>query len=150
MTTPHIHTRDQAKARAKTIRAALAAQGREISHSAALERVAAEQGCKSWNALHARLSNAPEVPLQVGDRIAGSYLKQDFTGVVLGVHSVAEGSAYRISIELDQPVDVVTFESFSAFRRRVNGTVSPGGVSYAKTSDGVPHLVVARVADPVP
>ena len=149
MTTPPIHTRDQAKARARTIRAAMAADGRNISHAAALERVAAEHGFASWNALSARLSNAPEVALQVGDRIRGCYLKQDFEGVVLGVHSLAEGGAFRISIELDEAVDVVRFDSFSAFRRRVNGTVSPGGVSYAKTSDGVPHLVVARVADPV-
>ncbi len=143
--TPPLHTRDQAKARARAIRAALAADNRDISHSAALERVAAEQGFADWNTLSARLSNAPEIPLQVGDRVEGQYLKQAFAGVVLAVRSMAEGGALQVTIDLDEPVDVVTFESFSHFRRRVNATISPGGVSYAKTSDGVPHLIVSRL-----
>lgn len=145
--TPHIYTRDQAKARARAIRAEHAADDRPISHGAALERVAAENGYADWNTFSARLSNAPEIALQVGDRVAGEYLKQPFAGVVLAVRSIAEGGALQVTIELDEPVDVVTFESFSHFRRRVNGTISPGGVSYAKTSDGVPHLVVARASD---
>ena len=114
--TPLVHTRDQAKARAREIRAALAGQGTTISHSAALERVAAEQGYADWNTLSARLSNEPERPLAVGDRVAGSYLKQRFEGTVLAVASLAGGSAFRVTVELDEPVDVVTFASFSARR----------------------------------
>ena len=41
-------------------------------------------------------------------------------------------------------VDVVDWESFSAFRQRVTAMVSPEGVSWKKTSDGAPHLTVAR------
>ena len=142
--TPPIHTKDQAKARARTIRADYAAKSKYISHSAALERVAAEQGYPSWNALSARLSNQPDVPLALGDRVEGFYLKQKFEGVVTAVRSMSGDVAFHITIDFDEPVDVVTFESFSAFRRRVTATVSPGGVSFSKTSDGVPHMVVAR------
>lgn len=142
--TPTIHTRDQAKARARAIRAERAAGSHAISHSAALERVAAEQGYADWNTLSARLSNAPEIPLQLGDRVQGHYLKQAFVGTIIAMRSMAEGGAFHVTIEFDEPVDVVAFESFSHFRRRANATVSPGGVSFAKTSDGVPHLIVAR------
>jgi Glyoxalase superfamily protein len=41
-------------------------------------------------------------------------------------------------------VDVVTFDSFSNFRKRVWGVVGPLGESREKTSDGQPHLVIER------
>lgn len=80
-TTPPIYTRDQAKAYAHAIRAEAEARGARLSHSAALERVATELGYRDWNTAAARLSNAPLTPLQVGDRVAGSYLKQPSTGM---------------------------------------------------------------------
>jgi catechol 2,3-dioxygenase-like lactoylglutathione lyase family enzyme len=52
-------TIDQAKAMAKRLRAALTAQGIDISHSAALECVAAELGHDNWNVAAARLDAAP-------------------------------------------------------------------------------------------
>ncbi|MDF1792990.1 MAG: glyoxalase superfamily protein [Thalassobaculaceae bacterium] len=142
---PNIHTLDQAKARAREIRAEFAAAGSPIGHAAALEKVAGELGHRSWNALSARLTNQPEVPLQVGDRVAGRYLGQGFDARVLAVRSLSEGSAMAITLKFDQPVDVVTFDSFSFFRNRVTATISPGGTSFAKTGDGVPHLIVARL-----
>lgn len=147
--TPYICTRDQAKARAKIIRAEARQAGEEITHSAALERVAAEQGHPSWNAFSARLGNAPEIPLQVGDRVCGTYLKQAFDGVVLSVTSQGGGAAFDVVIEFDEAVDVVSFGSFNNFRRRIHTLISPGGTSFEKTSDGVPHMVVARVDDMV-
>lgn len=143
--TPPIHTADQAKAQARALRAAQAAAGRTISHSAALEQVARDQGYASWNALSARLSNAPEVALQVGDRTAGRYLGQPFEATVLAVRNLGQGQGLEITLDFDTPVDVVTFESFSAFRSRVTATISPGGTSFAKTGNGVPQLVVARL-----
>jgi len=142
--TPELYTRDRAKARARDIRAEMAANGWIISHSAALERVASEQGAADWNTLSARLSNEPDRPLQVGDRVEGRYLKQAFAGSVLAVASLAQGAAFRITVEFDEPVDVVTFDSFSALRSRVSVTVSATGVTREKTGDGIPHMVVAR------
>lgn len=137
-------TREQAKLRAHAILAEHALRGIAISHSAALEKVAAELGYRDWNTASARLSNLPEVPLQVGDRVAGSYLKQPFAGRVLGVREVYGGGSYEVTLQFDTPVDVVSFDSFSAFRHRVTATIGTDGMSAAKTSDGRPHLEVAR------
>ena len=52
-------TIDQAKAMAKRLRAALAAQNVDVSHSAALELVAAELGHDSWNVASAKLEAEP-------------------------------------------------------------------------------------------
>ncbi|MBL8575822.1 MAG: hypothetical protein JNK47_01225 [Mesorhizobium sp.] len=137
-------TREQAKQRAQAIRADHAARNAAISHSAALEKVAMELGYRDWNTASARLSNLPEVPLQVGDRVAGTYLKMPFAGRVLGVREVYGGGSYEITLQFDTPVDVVSFDSFSAFRSRVTATIGSDGVSTAKTSDGHPHMRVTR------
>lgn len=138
-------TRAQAKQRAAEIRAAEAAGGRTISQSAALERVAAELGYRDWNTAAARLTNLPPVPFAVGDRVEGRYLKQPFAGRVLAMRELSGGAAFQVTLELDEPVDVVSFDSFSNFRSRVNATISADGVSSSKTGDGVPHLTVARI-----
>ncbi|WP_165184419.1 glyoxalase superfamily protein [Caulobacter soli] len=52
-------TIDQAKAMAKRLRAALAAQNIDVSHSATLELVAAELGHDNWNVAAAKLDTAP-------------------------------------------------------------------------------------------
>lgn len=146
MSLTSISNRDQAKAWAREMRAELALAGTPISHSEALERVAQALGYRDWNTASAQLSNEPEVPLQVGDRVSGRYLKQPFAGRVLAVREMAGGSAFEVMLEFDEPVDVVEFDSFSAFRHRINATISSGGVSFAKTSDGMPHLVVERTS----
>lgn len=137
-------TRDQAKRRAHALRDEAAGRGAPISLAAALERVARDLGYRDWNTASARLSNAPPVPLQVGDRVAGRYLKQPFEGRVLAVREFAGGGAFEVTLHFDEAVDVVEFESFSNFRQRVDATISSDGVSWSKTSDGQPHLVVAR------
>jgi hypothetical protein len=45
-----------------------------------------------------------------------------------------------VSLDLDEAVDVVTFDSFSSFRKRVNGVIGKDGVSQARTSNGRPQL----------
>ena len=142
-----INTREQAKARAREIRAVEALAGHAISHSAALERVAQELGYRDWNTASARLSNLPEVPVQVGDRVSGLYLKKSFEGVVLAVRDTGGGSAFEVTLHFDEPVDVVEFESFSAYRQRVTATISADGSSWSKTSDGHPHMRLLSVAN---
>ncbi|MEM9570913.1 MAG: glyoxalase superfamily protein [Pseudomonadota bacterium] len=137
----HIYTRVQAKARARQIKAE---KGPGISLAAALEHVAREMGFRDWNTASARLSNAPETAWQVGERVSGYYLKQPFTGRIHGVRELQAGSGYQVTLHFDTPVDVVEWQSFSAHRQRVTVNVSPEGVSWLKTSDGVPHLTVAR------
>ena len=142
-------TRDQAKARARALRAELAAKHGDISHAAALERVARELGFTDWNTMSARLPVALEPPLRPGDRVEGRYLNIAFSGSIVGVRIVKGDAAVSVTIAFDMPIDVVTFDSFSAYRRRVTATISASGVSFAKTSDGVPHLIVGPIAGSV-
>ncbi|MEN8685342.1 glyoxalase superfamily protein, partial [Marivita sp.] len=44
----------------------------------------------------------------------------------------------------DEPVDVVHFDSFSNFRKRVQCVVGPSGTTKEKTSNGQPHVVLGR------
>jgi len=139
----------QAKQRAKIMRKDLFSRGIKISYGQALERVAAEIGYRDWNTAVARLSNEPPFRIQVGDTVSGAYLKQPFTGQVLAVREIGGGSHYEVTLHFDEAIDVVTFDSFSAFRQRVNVTVDDTGVSPAKTSDGEPHMVIWPLASAV-
>lgn len=137
---------DELKTQAKRLRQAMAERGNELAHSAALELLARQYGLHDWNtlsALAAKPNAVPpaELPFGVGSAVRGRYLSQPFTGKVLALLA-QPGGLYRITIHFDEPVDVVTFESFSAFRRRINAQVDAEGVSPRKTSDGVPHLVL--------
>jgi hypothetical protein len=138
--------RKQAKQRARQLRAERLSRGDIITHAEALERVAHELGYRDWNTASARLSNLPDIPFQIGDEVVGTYLKKAFQGKILAVRSMNDGGAFTVTVHFDEPVDVVEWESFSAFRQRVTATVSPEGVSWDKTSDGRPHLTVERLA----
>ncbi|MCB1361348.1 MAG: hypothetical protein KDJ96_09845 [Rhodobacteraceae bacterium] len=135
-----VESLSQAKAQAKALRAALAAQGTRVSHAQALEIVAHQNGARDWNTLHARLARAEPTPLQVNDRVSGHYLGQAFTARVVAVSKA--GRNLRVTLRLDAPVDTVRFDSFSNMRQQVSAVVGPDGRSTRKTSDGTPHLVI--------
>lgn len=139
--TQHIYTRVQAKARARKLKHE---SDGALSYGAALEQVAHDMGFRDWNTASARLSNAPDACWQVGERVSGAYLKQPFAGRVHAVRELQDGAGYELTLHFDAPVDVVEWDSFSSHRQRVTAYVSPEGVSWTKTSDGVPHLTVAR------
>jgi len=139
--TQHIYTRVQAKARARKLKSESSGA---LTYGAALERVAQEMGFRDWNTASARLSNEPEACWQIGERVSGAYLKRPFRGRVHAVRELQDGAGYELTLHFDEPVDVVDWESFSALRQRVTAYVSPEGLSWTKTSDGVPHLTVAR------
>jgi len=134
---------DALKAEARRLRAALAAEGVEIAHSAALERVAQGHGYRDWNTAHAAAGNAPPPPVRPGERVTGAYLKQPFRAEVLGVVTLAE-NRFRVTLEFDEAVDVVVFDSFSNYRKRIVKVVDAWGESADRTSDGAPHLRIAR------
>jgi len=131
------------KAQAKRLRQSLTAEGNFISHSEALELLAHQHGYRDWNTLHAAAGNRPASPLTLGATITGRYLGQPFKGEIIALAQLSHGSHYRLTVEFDEPVDVVTFDSFSAFRKRVNCTVGADGRSPAMTSDGKPQMVIA-------
>lgn len=132
------------KAQARRLRATLAADGTQVAHSRALELLAHQHGYKDWNTLHAASGNRPRPsPVSVGDRVGGRYLGQPFKGEVIGVQALAAPERWRVTLQFDAPVDVVTFASFSAYRRRVTATIDRGGRTAEKTSDGRPHMELA-------
>ncbi len=138
----NLATLDEAKALARRLRRERAATGETLSHSQSLELAARKLGHPIWNTAAARLLPRRPFRPNVGDRIRGIYLKQDFVGEVLAVSALAGGSQHRIAVELDEVIDVVTFDSFSAFRKRLNATLDERGRTAAKTRDGEPHMIV--------
>ena len=133
---------DALKDQAKRLRTRFSDDGQAISHSRALELIAAQYGFRDWNTLHAAIGNRPPFdPWMLGSRVRGHYLGQPFDAKVLGVQALtSQRGHYRMTLHFDEPVDVVTFDSFSAFRQRVNCTVDETGRTAAKTSNGRPHL----------
>ena len=133
---------DALKDQARRLRTRLAAEGETIGHSRSLELIAAQYGFRDWNTLHAAVGNRPPFnPWMLGSRVKGRYLGQAFEGEILSVQALtAQPGCYRLTMKFDEPVDVVTFESFSAFRQRVTATVDETGRTIEKTSNGLPQL----------
>lgn len=125
------------------LRRDLAAQGIVISHSQSLERIARDMGFKDWNNLSAAARRPKDrSPVTKGDRVTGCYLGQSFTATVLNVSAMEMHARFRVTLHFDVPVDVVTFDSFSAFRQRVSCTLTPDRRTPQKTSNGAPQLVL--------
>jgi hypothetical protein len=137
--TRHLPTVAEAKAQAKRLRTRLAEEGQEIGHAQALEITAHQLGFRDWNTLHAAIGNGPPDGWTPGGRVAGSYLGQPFKATVVAVAALQPGW-FRLELELDEAVDVVTFESFSNFRKRLRAVVGPSGHSKERTSNGEPQL----------
>jgi len=112
--------------------------GPGFPHSQALEAVAHRNGARDWNTLQATARRP--VRLAVGDRVAGRYLGHPVFARVHAVQATPNPGRLRLTLHLDQPVDVVTFESFSAYRQRIRAMIGPDGRTAEKTSDGIPHL----------
>jgi hypothetical protein len=138
-------TVDELKLQAKRLRLAMADRGTPVAHGAALELVAQQYGARDWNTLSARApreSAGPGPAFLVGSKVSGRYLNQEFTGTVLSLAVLPGGEMFNIVIQFDKPVDVVTFDSFSALRHRIRAQVNSRGVSPRRTSNGLPHLVL--------
>ena len=133
---------DALKDQAKRLRARFGDEGQSPSHSRALELIAAQYGYRDWNTLHAMVGNRPPLnPWMLGSRVKGHYLGQPFEARILGVQALTtQPGRYRLVLDFDEPVDVVTFESFSAFRKRVHCTIDETGRTVEKTSNGRPQV----------
>lgn len=137
----HLTTTDL-KAEAREYRASQLETGRSVTHAQSLEMVARFHGFRDWNTASGVLPVTRGPVYAVSQRISGTYLKQPFTGTIIGVAALGAGDLFRLTVHFDEPVDVVTFDSFSAYRQRVQATVNRDGVSPTRTSDGVPHLMI--------
>src|SRR5687767_10939817 len=73
------------KAEAKALREERAKAGAPLTHAAALEEIARRHGYRDWNTAHAALPARIAVPVQVGQRVEGTYLSHPFKGLVIAV-----------------------------------------------------------------
>lgn len=134
--------RDVLKAQAKALRRDMAARGHAMSHAQALEIIAHQWGARDWNTLSARSAQA-QPGWAPGQRVKGRYLGHPFTGRIKAARLSSSG-LWSLTLRFDAAIDVVRSELFSAFRRQVNVTVNAQGRTAQKTSDGQPHMVLAR------
>lgn len=68
-------------------------------------------------------------------------MPQSFAATVVVAKMLRPGW-FHLELELDEAVDVVTFDSFSNFRQRVRGIVGPQGTSREKLTGGQSHLAL--------
>ena len=129
----------EAKALAKRLRTDLKDHGRSVTHAQALEIVAHQHGYRDWNTLCAAIGRNEPHTWTPGQRVCGNYLSRPFNGTLVAFQRLRRGW-FRVMIDLDEPVDVVTFASFSNRRKRIRATVGPDGYTSEHTSNGLPHL----------
>jgi hypothetical protein len=144
--TTQLPSLEEMKDQARRLRDALARQGTTINHAKSLELIASQHGFRDWNTLHAKIGNMPPPPkvLSIGDRVTGHYLGQAFAGTVIAIKTLTSAHGMqRVTFDFDEAVDVITFESWSAFRKRVTCTLGEDGRTVEKTSNGVPHMQLA-------
>ncbi len=122
-------TIDAYKAQAKRLRTALAERDITLSHGHALEAVARQHGFRDWNTLTAAGPAGTGRPLQVGDRVTGTFMKRPFTGTVIGVQLRAKAPLRRTTLKFDAPVDIADSDRFHVWRHRVTVTLHPDGQS---------------------
>lgn len=139
----HSPSLKELKIQARRLRAEMANHSEPISHSQSLEMIARQRGFRDWNTIHASLSNRPALEaLSLGEVVTGQYMGQAFRGELVAIRTLKRGHSYYVSIQADKAIDVVTFDSFSNFRRRLSCTLDQSGISPAKTSNDQPHMIL--------
>jgi len=131
------------KSEAKALREERAKAGTALTHGAALEAIARQHGYRDWNTASAALPDRIAIPVQVGQRVEGTYLGRPFSGLTVAMKLLADMRHYEVTVAFDKPVNVSRFD-WPVERRRVTATVGPDGVSLAHTSDGEPHMRLRR------
>ena len=139
--TPSIQT---LKSEAKALREERARDGAPLNHGQALEEVSRRHGYRDWNTASAALPERIAIPVQVGQRVKGTYLSRPFAGLVIAMKLMPDMQHYEVTVRFDQPVNVSKFASMVHNRQRVTATVGIDGVSLSRTSDGEPHMRIRR------
>ncbi|HZY68056.1 MAG TPA: glyoxalase superfamily protein [Devosia sp.] len=132
------------KSEARALRSERSLAGTPLGHGQALEEVARKHGYRDWNTASAALPERIAIPVQVGQRVRGTYLGRPFAGLVLGMQLLADMRHYEVTVKFDKPVNVSKFASMVIERQRVKATVNLHGISPAHTSDGEPHMRLRR------
>jgi hypothetical protein len=138
--TAHLPDRTTAKALAKRLRATLESEGNFISHSEALELVAKQHGFRDWNTMSAAQSSSTQSSLAVGRSVSGRYLGHAFQARILGLEAYNHGARHKVTLDLDEAIDVVASAHFSGLRKRISGVIGRDGKTWEKTANGQPIL----------
>jgi hypothetical protein len=131
------------KAEARVLRDERVAIGTPLSHGAALEEVARRHGFRDWNTAAAALPERFVTPVQVGQRVKGTYMGKPFVGIVIGLQLTPPH--FQVTVKFVQPVNVSKFASMVHNRQRVVATIDLRGISLSHTSDGEPHMRIQRL-----
>jgi hypothetical protein len=131
------------KSEARVLRDERATAGSPLTQGAALEEVARRHGYRDWNTAVAALPERFVTPVQVGQRVKGTYMGKPFIGVVIGLQLTPPH--FQVTVKFDQPVNVSKFASMVHNRQRVVATVDVRGISLSHTSDGEPHMRIQRL-----
>ncbi len=129
------------KDQARRLSAKLGSDDEPFTHSKSLELLTHQYGYKDWNTLRAAAGNGPpSCPAALGTKVRGQYLGQAFEGEVIGVQTLTPPGRLRVTLHFNEPIDVVTFGSFSNLRQRVSCIIDSSGKATEKTSNGRPHM----------
>ena len=131
------------KAEARILRDERVAAGTPVTHGAALEEVARRHGYRDWNTASAALPERFVTPVQVGQRVKGTYMGKPFVGLVIGMQLTPPH--YQVTVKFDHLVNVSKFDSMVHNRQRVSTTIDVRGISVSHTSDGEPHMRIQRL-----
>ena len=131
------------KSEARVLREERATAGSPLTQGAALEEAARRHGYRDWNTAVAALPERFVTPVQVGQRVKGTYMGKPFIGVVIGMQLTPPH--FQVTVKFDQPVNVSKFASMVHNRQRVVATVDVRGISLSHTSDGEPHMRIQRL-----
>jgi hypothetical protein len=134
-------TPTEAKTRAKALRKQLADKGVKVGHARSLELVAQGLGYRDWNTLSSKIRTPAPQDWVAGSRVCGRYLSHPFNATIVDATQLRPGW-FQIKLDLDEAIDVVTFDSFSNYRKRIKGVIGPKGHTEECTSNGVPHLEI--------
>ena len=142
---PNLPSLEVLKDQARRLRDTLGRQGTAINHSKALELIAGQHGFRDWNTLMGVIGNKPPArSYNIGDQVIGHYLGQMFTSRIIAVQTLTSAHGRtRVTFDFDEAVDVITFDGWSAYRKRVTCTLDSEGRTVEKTSNGVPHMVLS-------
>ncbi len=138
---PQLPTAAQAKDQARQMRTKAGRDGAPLGHAKSLEIVAHRHGFRDWNTMSAAIANGPPHGWTVGSKVKGRFLSKPFTAHVVSVANV-KPQWFRLELQLEEAIDVVTSDGFSNFRSRISGVVGPKGHSMERTSNGHAQLEV--------
>lgn len=148
-----------AKSRAKKLRTYLTQQDITLTHSASLEAIAKTEGFRDWNTYVASfklaevaIQSSKDVdtglfPLQVGERISGTYRGAHFTGRLIGLESTKGPGVWRAKLHFDDAVTIPGTELLKHTRQRVRCMLDSEGRSVNPKGKPDDHVLISFRTD---